>query len=231
MPDSRNKDPENKYIPDSGCFATLLPEEVDYLNQNKSTFVYQKKETVCKEGGFSSGVKYIIDGLIKIYIEGPKRRNIIVKLLGPGDFIGLSSLSGNRTYSYTAVALSDSTVFMINRDAVLELIKRNGAFALEITDWYCLSYDKAYKKLATIGFKNLPGRMADVILYLEQDKFRERKVYKYLKRSCIAELAGVPMESAVRILSEFDKSGIIELRGKEIKILDYDLLKKYSESG
>ena len=231
MPDSANKEQENKYIPDSGCFAALLPDEVKFLNENKSTFVYHRKETVCKEGGFSSGVKYIINGLVKVYIEGPKNRNIIVKILGPGDFIGLSSISGSKTYSYSASSLCESTVFMINREAIMELIKKNGSFALEMAEWYCLSYDKAYKKLATIGFKNLTGRMADTLLYLDQEKFRDKNVYAYLSRSCIADLAGVPMESAVRVLSEFDKNGIIELSGKTIKINEYERLKMYSVSG
>ena len=189
------------------------------------------KETVCKEGGFSSGVQYIIDGLVKVYIEGPKKRNIIVKILGPGDFIGCTCLSGSRTYSYSAVALSEATVFMINREAMLELIRKNGNFALQLTEWYCLSYAKAYRKLASIGFKNLPGRMADTLLYLDQDKFKEKDIYKYLSRSSIAELAGVPMESAVRILSEFDKHEIIELEGKEIRIKDMTKLKIYSKNG
>ncbi len=231
MPDSTKKELENNYIPDSGCFAALLPTEIKYLNENKSTFVYHRKETVCKEGGFSSGVKYIIDGLVKIYIEGPKKRNIIVKILGPGDFIGLSSISGSKTYSYSGSALSESTVFMINREAIMELIRRNGNFALEVAEWYCLSYDKAYKKLATIGFKNQTGRIADTLLYLMQEKFSNKNVYKYLSRSCIADLAGVPMESAVRILSDFDKNNIIELDKKDIRILDIERLKVYSKQG
>ena len=231
MPDSTQKELENNYIPDSGCFAALLPEEIKFLNKNKSTFVYHRKETVCKEGGFSSGVKYIIDGLVKIYIEGPKNRNIIVKILGPGDFIGLSSISGSKTYSYSGAALCDSTVFMINREAIMELIKKNGNFALEMAEWYCLSYDKAYKKLATIGFKNQTGRIADTLLYLNQDKFSDRNVYRYLSRSCIADLAGVPMESAVRILSDLDKTRVIELDKKEIRILDMERLKVFSRQG
>lgn len=231
MPAAYNKDSEHNYIPSSGSFEKLLPDEIKYLNKHMSTFVYHKGETVCKEAGFSSGVKYIVEGLVKIYIEGPKRRDIIVKLVGEGDFVGLSSLSGNTTYSYSATALCESKVIMISRDAILELIRKNGEFALEITNWYCNSYDKAYKKLATIGFKNLAGRIADVILYLDQEKFKKINVYNYLTRSSIAGLAGVPMESAVRLLSDFDKRGIIDLAGKEILIKDYKMLKTYSKSG
>lgn len=213
------------------CFENLSQEEIDYLGEHQSIISYLKGETLCKEYGFSSGVKFITRGLIKVYIEGPAKKNIIVKLLTSGDFIGLSSLYGTRTYSYSATTLSDSTVCMISQEAIRTLISTNNKFALDLINWYCVSYDKAYKKLASIGFKNLAGRVADVLLYLEQTKFKEMDIYNFLSRKDLAEMAGVPVESIVRILSEFDKSKIIFLSGKGVTILDHDLLTRYSRGG
>ena len=215
----------------SVCFKRLLPGELEFLNSNKSQLLFSKGETVCKEGGFSSGVKYITDGLVKVFIEGPNKRNIIVKLVNRGDFIGLSSLHGNPTYSYSATALRDTRVCMITREAILELILRNGDFAHEIIRWYCESYSMAYKKLESICFKNLPGRVAYVLLYLKQEKFKDDNVFRYLRRSDLADMAGVPMESCVRILSEFSDSNIISLSGREITITDEEMLGKIMRGG
>jgi len=213
------------------CFSKLIPNELEYLNNHKSMVIYRRGETVCKEGGLSSGVKYIRNGLVKVFLEGPNNRNIIVKIVNAGDFLGLSTLFGSTTFSYSASALTDTTICMISREAILELILKNGDFALEITKWYCLSYEKAYKKLESIGFKNLPGRMAYVLIYLDQEKFKNYNIYSHLSRKDLAEIAGVPMESAVRILSEFDKSNIIRLSGKNIAITDPKLLSKICSSG
>lgn len=215
----------------AACFKRFLPDEIELLNQHKTRVLFRKGETVCKEGGFSSSVKYIADGLVQVFIEGPNDRNIIVKLVNTGDFLGLSSICGTQTYSYSATALKDTIICMLHREAYLELIKKNGDFALEVTRWYCRSYDKVYKKLASIGFKNLPGRVADVLFYLDQKKFRKDNVYMCLTRKHIAEMAGVPMESAVRILSEFDKSNIIRISGKEIEIINTKLLLKIRSGG
>ena len=94
-----------------------------------------------------------------------------------------------------------------------------------------MSYDKVYKKLESFGFKNLPGRMAYVLLYLKQDKYLKQDVYMDLSRKDLAELAGVPMESAVRILSDFVKSKLIELRGRNIEIIDLPRLEAISRGG
>ncbi|TFH36845.1 MAG: Crp/Fnr family transcriptional regulator [Bacteroidia bacterium] len=192
---------------------------------------YLRGETLCKEGGFSSCVKYILDGYVKVFVEGPDKKNIIVKIQKGGDFLGMSAVCGDATYFYSASAITDTLVCSIDRDSIVELLVANGDFALELTKWYCESYGKMFKKLKTIGFKNLHGRMADAILYLDREEYKAGNIYKYLSRTDLAELAGMPMESAVRVLSEFSESSIINISGKDIIILDHNLLNKISRGG
>ena len=216
---------------DVKCLNRLVPGEKDFQEANKVMVTYLKGEILCKEGGFPSGVKTILKGLVKVFVEGPGHRNIIVKILSPGDFLGLASICGCVTYSYTATALNECLVCSIERDSVRELIGNNGKFAYEIAKWYCVNYEDAYSKITSLGFKRLPGRMADVLFYLDQPRLRLFDIYEYLSRKELADLAGITTESAVRILSEFDKSGIIHLSGKEITILDHHRLEQISHSG
>lgn len=213
------------------CLNRLVPGAKEFQEVNKVMVTYLEGEILCKEGGFPSGVKTILEGFVKVFVEGPGHRNIIVKILSPGDFLGLASICGCVTYSYTAAALNECLVCSIERDSVRELIGKNGKFAYEIAKWYCVNYDRAYAKITSLGFKRLPGRMADVLFYLDQSRFRMRAIYDHLSRKDLADLAGITTESAVRILSEFDKSGIIHLSGKEITILDHHRLEQISHSG
>ena len=213
------------------CLNRLVPGVMEFEELNKVMVTYQKGEILCKVGEFPAGVKTVLEGFVKVFIEGPGHRHIIMKLLSPGDFLGLASICGCVTYSYTATALNDCLVCSIERDTVRELIGKNGAFAYEIAKWYCRNYDRAYAKITSLGFKRLPGRMADVLFYLDQSRFREHAIYEYLSRKELADMAGITMESAVRILSEFDRSGIISLSGKEIVILDHRRLEQISRAG
>jgi CRP-like cAMP-binding protein len=216
---------------DVKCLNRLVPGVKEFEEMNKVMVTYLKGEILCKVGGFPSGVKTILEGFVKVFVEGPGHRNIIVKILSPGDFLGLASICGCVTYSYTATALNECQVCSIERDSVRELIGKNGKFAYEIARWYCVNYDRAYAKITSLGFKRLPGRMADVLFYLDHSRFREHGIYEYLSRKELADLAGISMESAVRTLSEFDKSGIISLSGKEITIRDHARLEQISRSG
>jgi CRP-like cAMP-binding protein len=216
---------------DVDCLNKLVPGQRQFQELQKVRVRYRKGETLCKEGGFPSGVKTVLGGFVKVFVEGPGRRNIIVKILKPGDFLGLSSICGCVTYSYTAIALNDCLVCSLERDMVRELIGTNGKFASEIAKWYCRNYARAFEKISSLGFKRLPGRMADVLFYLDQPEFRLHDIYEHLSRKELADMAAISMESAVRILSEFDKSGIIRLSGKEITILDPGRLEQISRAG
>lgn len=216
---------------DVDCLNRMVPDQVDFQKAQKVMVRYIKGETLCKEGGFPSGVKTVLEGFVKIFVEGPGKKNIIVKILKPGDFLGLSSICGCVTYSYTGMALNDCLVCSIERDKVRELIGNNGKFAYEIAKWYCRSYAHGYEKISSLGFKKLPGKMADVLFYLDQSGYKMNNIYEYLSRKDLAELAGISMESTVRILSELDKSQVIRLSGKKITILDHDRLEQISRAG
>jgi len=216
---------------DEQCLNKLIPGEPDFEEANKVMVTYLKGEILCKVGGFPSGVNTVLTGFVKVFVEGPGHRNIVVKILSPGDYLGLASICGCVTYSYTAMALTECLVCSMERDTVRELIRGNGKFAYEVAKWYCVNYDRAYSKISSLGFKRLPGRMADVLFYLDQPRFRLHGIYECLSRKELADLAGITMESAVRILSDFEKSGIVRLAGKEIEILDHSRLEQISHSG
>ena len=188
-------------------------------------------EDVCKQGAFASTIIYVLDGLIKLSIEGPKNKSFILRIVNPAEIIGLSSLFGENTYHFSARTLMDTTICMIEKVSINKLIRENGVFASEIIKWHCHIETQHYKKIQSLTYKQLHGRLADTLIYLSMEDFGIKNVFQYLTRKDLAELSAMSTEGAVRILSEFDKDGIIELKGKDIKILDLDKLIKISKVG
>lgn len=205
--------------------------DIDGENLNTVQVKYLRRQTLCKEGEFSSSIKLIMEGFVMVLVEGPNKKNIIINLLKPGDFLGVSAICGEDTYSFSAIALTDTLVCSIESDKIVSLLKKDGDFSLKLAKWYCTYYSILFGKLKTIGFKNLHGRIADTILYLDLEEFKEGNIYKFLNRKDIADLAGMPMESAVRILSDFSDSKLISIKGKEIEILDREKLEMVKRNG
>jgi CRP/FNR family transcriptional regulator len=215
----------------SRCFGKLLPDELDFVNHYKVQIAYRMGEDVCKQGAFASSIIYILDGLIKLYIEGPNNKSFIMRIVKPGEFIGLSSLYGENVFHYSARTMKETMVCMIEKESILKLIRENSSFGSEIIKWHCMIQTHHYKKIRSLTYKQLHGRLADTLIYLGGEDFGVRSIFKYMTRKDLAELSAMSTEGAVRILSEFDKDGLIELKGRDIRILDLQKLEQISKAG
>ncbi len=215
----------------SKYFRELNPSELEFINQNKTQILYRKGETICKQGAFASHVLYISDGLVSSYLESFNNRHINLKILKKSEFIGLSSIYGDNIYNYSTAALKDSTICMIKKDSFRKLLTSNGSFASEIIKGYCENENQLFNKILSLGSKQMHGRLADTLIYLHNQYLQEEKIFSYLSRKDIAEFAGLSTESTVRLLTEFKKDTIIDIIGKEIKVLNPDLLKEISRRG
>ncbi len=214
----------------SECFIQDIEIIDEFNNLVKTHVTYNKGETIIKEGTRVSDILYVLNGLVKVYIEGPGK-NIIIKLLKPHDFIGLTSLYGDDSYYFSAAAITETKVCAINQNAIKDLISMSCDFSRELASWYCKNYNIMLTKCLNLGLKQLNGKLANVLLYLNREEFKSIDVFSYVNRKDLAELSGMAIESVARILSEFNDEKIIQLKGKKIKILNLELLKEISKNG
>lgn len=214
----------------SSCFNKLIQSELEFVNQNKVLIKYKKGETIYKQGSFSSNIMYIVDGYATKYIEGVNNKNLIVKFLKQSEYIGLSSLFCTDEHCYYSVsAISDITLCLIKKNDFNKLIANNNKFAQEIIKWYCNNDKEIFNKLRSINNKHMHGRLAEAIIYINQEKYSE--ICSTITRKNLAELAGISVESTIRILSEFKKENIIAFEGKAIKITNKETLINISKNG
>jgi CRP/FNR family transcriptional regulator len=215
----------------SKCFQKLIPSELEFINHNKTQIKYLKGENICKQSAFASYVQYIADGLVKIYIEDQRNKNINVRISRSSEFIGLSAIFGDNIYNYSAIALKDSTICLIEKDSFKKLLIDNGMFASEIIRWHCEKEKQLFEKIKSLGNKQMHGRLASTLLYLCGDDFREDDLFASLTRKDIADFACISTEGTVRLLTELKNDKIIDIQGKRIEILNKETLKQISIRG
>ncbi len=215
----------------STCFKNLIPSQLEFINQNRTQIQYQKGENICKQGAFASYVLYIAKGLVKIYVESPGNKHINIKISQTSEFFGLSSIFGDNIYNYSVQALHDSSICLIEKGSFKKLLMNNGNFAIEVIKWYCEKEKLLFHKLSSLGHKQMHGRLADVLLYLCSEEFKQENIWPYISRKDIADFACISTESVVRLLTELKNEKIIEQEGKEIKILQPNLMKEISLRG
>lgn len=213
------------------CFQMLSPEEADLVRASKTQVLFRKGDSLTKQGAFASYVLFVIKGLAKQYLEGDGSRNFNLRIIRPGEFVGLSAVFTRNTFNYSSVALTDCQVFLVEKDAIASVIKVNGMFGFNIIKRYCEQNSNLFEVLRKVMYKQMNGRMADALLYLDLFKHGHPEIFQLLSRKEMADFAGISTESAVKLLKSFEKDGLIILDEKNIRIVNRESLIELSKRG
>ena len=192
---------------------------------------FNKGETICKQGAFTSYIMLLAEGYVKAGIENNNKRIYNFKITKPFNFIGLSELFGTGYYHFSAISLTPSTIYLIEISQFKKLITSNFEFSKNIYSWYCNNIEHLYYQLSNLANKQSNGKMAEVLLYLSAKVYENKLIPNFISRKDIANIAGISHESTVRILSNFKKGNIINIQQKGIEIKKSDLLKAISIAG
>jgi CRP/FNR family transcriptional regulator len=209
----------------------LLPDELDYISQHKEQIIFREGENICKQGAFANYVMYVADGLVKTYLETVNEKTINLRIIKSSEFIGFSSLCGEKNYNYSAVALTKSTICLLDNESFKHLLLENGKFSIEIMRMYCRNEEHIYTKLKSIGYKYMLGRLADTLLYLCDQKYEAYDLFEHINRKDIADFSCISKESTVKLLTDLNQNNIIKVSGKRIEILDEKELRRLSNKG
>lgn len=224
---------DQEYICDiqAPCFQMLIPEEIELVKASKTQVLFRKGDNLTKQGAFASYVLFIVDGLARQYLEGDVTKSFNLRIIKPGEFVGLSSVFGKNFFNYSAVALTECRAFLVDKNIIAKVAKQNGMFAFNIINRYNEQNSNLFDVLQTILYKQMNGRMADTLLYLDGVKKEFPEIFQLLSRKDVADFAGVSTESAVKLLKNFEKDGLIELNEKDINLLNQKSLEEISKRG
>lgn len=213
------------------CFQMLSPDEVVLVRASKTQVFFRKGDNLTKQGAFASYVLFIITGLAKQYLEGDTTKNLNLRIIKPGEFVGLSAVFTKNTFNYSSIALTDCQVFLIEKDAIAKVVKQNGMFGFNIIKRYCEENANLFVTLRTVMYKQMNGRMADTLLYIDGLKTENAEIFQFLSRKDIADFAGVSTESAVKLLKSFEKDGLIKLNEKDVIVVNRNGLVEVGKRG
>ncbi|MCX6268621.1 MAG: Crp/Fnr family transcriptional regulator [Bacteroidetes bacterium] len=191
---------------------------------------FNKGETIRKQGTYMSHVISISSGLAKLYLEGNEQRNAIIRIVKPTNFIGGPGIYLDQRHHFSVTALMSTTVCFIDVAVFKEIIESNKIFSIQFMKDFSRNTLAVYNRLLCLTQKQMPGRMADTLIYLFEEIFESKKFPMYLSRQDISELSGMSKDSAVKILREFQNDKIINLSDAEMELLDPEALQRISRT-
>jgi CRP/FNR family transcriptional regulator len=219
-----------KYPKETPLFKLLSEEETEMLNRGRIQLSFKKGEIINKQGAFASNIFFLIKGIVKSYME-IGNKNLIISILPAGSLIGLPSLSVDSVFHYSTKSLVDTDIYSYDINTFKNLMRKNPLFASEIVGITNNNMVSLYDRFFSLTQKQLHGRLADILLCLSHKIYKSLDFELCMSRKDLAELTGMSTESAIRILKDFKDDGIINMSGKNLRILKLDVMKRISATG
>ncbi len=215
----------------SQLFDKLNDEELAIVYKNKTSINIKKGAVINKAGDPIREFTYLVDGLIKLQKIGRNGKEQIISIARPFDFIGLLSIFSKDTHEYTITAITDCAICKINIDTIRRLVQSNGLFSMDILKHISLVSDEIIRTTYAINSKNLRGRIALMLLDFSEKHFHSTSFDLPISRKEMAEMIDMTPENVIRILSEFRRDNLVNVRGKHIEIMNLSLLTKIRDLG
>ncbi len=197
--------------------------ELACLDKNRTHENFHKGETIYTEGNETSGLLCLNAGKAKIIKKGSGKKEQIITMKRPVDFVGFSELMSQEAYSTSCVALEESSICTINRDDFFSVIQNNPSFFMKVSKFLSSEIHHNADRIIALTQKNLRARLADALLYVVKIygfKPNTQTLDAKLKRSDIAAISNMTTANVIRTLSDFKKENLIELKNKDIAILN-----------
>ncbi len=214
----------------SKAVSKLSADEIEKLSFSCALVKFRKGDTLIREGTFSTNVAYLRSGLAKINIAGPYHEQI-VRIVKAPSYMGLPTTFGDKINQYSVTVIEAAEVCFIDIDTFRYLLKMNHDFAYEILLEVCRNELEVFHRCANRTQKQLRGKIADVLIELSDRIYNSRIFTIPLIQEDLGNLVDSSRESVSRVLTEFEKDGIIKLSGKKVEIIKKESLMMISANG
>ena len=212
-------------------FKHLTKNEIELLNSSRYEAAFRPGEVMVKQGTPSSNALFMATGFAKSYIEGNNGKNMLLEIEKPGNLILSPGAFANSRHNFSVAAITAVQSCFVNTDIIRELARSNSAFAESLLTEYCIKSVRTHDRMISMAQKRMSGRLADILIYLSDEIYGSDEFAMILTRQELGEMTGMAKECVVRILREFEESGVIESDSSHVKILNRVKLHQISEKG
>lgn len=219
---------EQCIIKQFNSLKALTTDELLRISNCKTSLKIKKGDVIFEEGEAINGVYCIKNGICKLSKLSANGKDQIVKMIVKGQLLGQRSLISGENSNLQAVALNDMEVCFIPKSEIINDLKNNSKFSFEVLKEMAHDLKESDDIIVNMAQKSVRERLAETLIYIH-DSFGtnpDGTLSVLLSREDFANIVGTATESAIRVLSQFKKEGLIATIGKQIKIEDIEGLKR-----
>ena len=197
----------------SDVFSILKDEELQEISRLFEIADFKSNETIFGEGDPSDRLYMLAEGNVKIIKHTVMGKDVILEIMSPGDIFGGVAVLDNKPYPASAQAMKATKVIKIRRQNLQKIMEDHPELKLRIVRYFSDKLRDSHEMLKNIATERVERRIAALLLKLSEKAGVDGKGYRMidfpLTRQEISEMVGTTVETCIRTMSKFQKSGIV----------------------
>lgn len=205
-------------------FAGLSTADIRTINEQFREFGFQPGEPIYFSGEAASNLYVVASGQVKLLRHSISGKDVLLDILMPGEYFGSLAATTDELYPDTAQALTAVCVLSISTESFRALLQQYPGVALAVLDIAAKRLQETRETVRQLSAHSVEQRIAAVLLRLA-DKLGEVTaegilIQMPLSRDDLAQMTGTTTETASRIVSQFQKEGLITSGRQWLAITD-----------
>jgi CRP/FNR family cyclic AMP-dependent transcriptional regulator len=213
-----------------GLFCNLSDDALRRFDGMGVHVAFPSRTVVFEESQSAGGIFVVCSGQLKMSVTSREGRTMILRLAGPGDLLGLSATLNNLPYEVTAETIEPTQLKSVRRDDFLQFLEEYSEVGEKASKTMAREYREVFldaRRLALAG--SAAARLAQLLLEWAHTGKPELRFTMALTHEELGNMAGTSRETVTRLLSQFERDGLITRRGSSLTIINPSALSQLAQ--
>jgi len=209
-------------------FSGLDRSELEKFAEVTREKSYPKGSVILFEDDPGDSLFVVREGRVKVVLIGEDGREVILGVLGVGEYFGELSLIDDRPRSAHVIAMEDSNLLVLRREDFRKRVESSPSVAWSLLTELSRRLRRADDKIGGLVLLDVPGRIARLLLDLAEES-GTNAIEKTLTHQTIAQMIGASRETVSRAMKDFQDAGWITVERRRIAIADRAALEQRAQ--
>jgi CRP-like cAMP-binding protein len=200
-------------------FSQLSAVELQRVVDVARERAYPRNSVILFEDDPGDALFVVATGQVKVVLIGEDGREVILSVMGPGEFFGEMSLLDDEPRSAHVIAMEDSSLAVLRREDFEGILTATPMIALALLRELSRRLRRADEKVGSLVLLDVQGRVARLLLDMADEEGGER-ITRRLTHHTIAQMIGSSRETVSRTMRDLTDKGLIAVQRRDIVIRD-----------
>jgi CRP/FNR family cyclic AMP-dependent transcriptional regulator len=205
-------------------FASVPEEQLRMLTVVVARKSVSRSTTVMAGGDATDSLYIVLSGRLKVMMSDSEGKEVILAILGPGEFFGEMGLIDDSPRSASVVAMESCELLSVTKRDFKKCLAENFEMSMAVMRGLVRRLREADRKIGSLALLDVYGRVARLLLDMSETVNGEKVVTKRLPKQDIAKMIGASREMVSRVMKDLQMGGYIEVRGSTIVLRDTIML-------